>query len=34
MKREAAFQLTPRDIEAVKKATLGTHGIIQSDGSW
>jgi hypothetical protein len=33
MNRNAAFPLTARDIEAVKNATLGTHGIIQADGS-
>lgn len=32
--RNAAFALTHRDIEAVKGATLGTHGIKQKDGSW
>lgn len=34
MERNAAFHLTKKDIEAVKGATLGTHGIKQADGTW
>jgi hypothetical protein len=34
MKREAAFQLTKQDVEAVKSATLGTHGVLQEDGTY
>ena len=32
--RNAKFKLTQRDIEAVKGATLGTHGVIQKDGTY
>lgn len=34
MDRNARFTLTAKDIEAVKGATLGTHGIIQADGTY
>lgn len=34
MKRDAAFALTAKDVQAVKKATLGTNGVKQKDGTW
>jgi hypothetical protein len=34
MNRDAAFKLTDADVEAVRAATLGTHGIVQADGTY
>ena len=34
MNRDARFTLTKKDIAAVRKATLGTHGIVQADGTY
>lgn len=33
MKRDATIRLTEKDKLAAKAATLGTHGVIQRDGS-
>lgn len=33
MDRNACVKLTKRDKQAAKAATLGTHGIIQKDGT-
>jgi hypothetical protein len=33
MKRDATLRLTAKDKEAAKAATLGTHGVVQRDGT-
>lgn len=33
MKRDSAIRLTDKDKQAAKAATLGSHGVVQRDGT-